>query len=576
MAALALAPALFLPTHSLQAGTAATTPAKPKLSTSVTAPIILPAQSRSDEQADVAGLDVRYGRHDEYDRFAFEWSEPVEVDFSKSGGELVLTFDRAKQAELPPNNDFAYLADSLPQLVFGMRVEDGGRRYRVDIDRKARFRIHRWNDGRLIVLDVFQPTPSDTPGAAASVGVAPEPAAPVSDLEPEQVVTDEPSIETAETAPVTEDDSDIDDGREGPDEADVEEVMQDVDDDVESVEADEEDEEGVDDETYDEDDEDEDDEPANDFWTAGAFDIELGGSLEFGISTAEGDRLSDGEGDRGYTFLNDSEITIEAFTTIFDEVDVGAALTLEADADVGGDTANADDAYIYVDNGFGQVQIGRTTGAEDDMALGADTIAAGTGGIDGDTANLGDTQVETSGDAAKISYFTPRIAGFQAGLSYTPDTGDEEDDDDDNFDLENHVGVGLNFVETFGEVEFSLATVGSFGRSEFSSDDDLSGYALGGTLIYDAVQFGASYGQSASDFDVDFATFGVTFGFGEMSAGVGYNFVDESDDGQTHVLALSGNTPILPGVELQGDVSIADPENDDGNVASVLAVEFGF
>ena len=83
-------------------------------------------------------------------------------------------------------------------------------------------------------------------------------------------------------------------------------------------------------------------------------------------------------------------------------------------------------------------------------------------------------------------------------------------------------------------------------------------------------------GQAVTFFDNDFATAGVTVGFGEASAGFGYNFVDEKSAGVTHIFVLSGDTPLLPNVELQGDVSYADPEGEDGNVASVLAIELGF
>ena len=52
--------------------------------------------------------------------------------------------------------------------------------------------------------------------------------------------------------------------------------------------------------------------------------------------------------------------------------------------------------------------------------------------------------------------------------------------------------------------------------------------------------------------------------------------LDEAFGGTTHIVVLSGDTPILPGVTLQGDVSLADPEGEDGNLASVFAIEMDY
>ncbi|MDH3661412.1 MAG: porin, partial [Alphaproteobacteria bacterium] len=237
--------------------------------------------------------------------------------------------------------------------------------------------------------------------------------------------------------------------------------------------------------------------------------------------------------------------------------------------------------YMYFSNGFGLVQLGRTEGAEDNLALGADTIAAGTVGIDGDTENLGETEIVNSGDAAKISYFTPRIAGLQFGVSYTPDTGDGEDESDgeggeDGEDLENHVGLGVNLAQKLGAIDAGLALVGSFGNAEQAATDDLSAVAIGGTLAVDDVALAASFGHVDQAEDFNFATAGGTVELGEVNVGLGYNYLDEAVAGVTHITALSGDIELFDGVELQGDVSYSDPEIQDETVASVFSVELSF
>ncbi|MEZ5932016.1 MAG: porin [Alphaproteobacteria bacterium] len=313
---------------------------------------------------------------------------------------------------------------------------------------------------------------------------------------------------------------------------------------------------------------------------AGEVEILAGGELRFGLTTAEDEQLSDGEGDRGYAFFTDSELYIEADVSPSDDLEIGAKVVLEADADI--EEVNADETYMFVESGFGLLQLGRTEGAEDSMALGADTIAAGTGGIDGDTENLGEVAIVNSGDAAKISYYTPRFFGVQAGLSVTPDTGDDEggatdlDEDDELVDLDDHLGVGINALGDLGEFEVGLAVVGSYGKSGDAAGDDLDAFSVGGTLGLGELEVGASAGRSNAADDIDFATLGATFGFGEVNAGIGYNYVDEKAAGITHVIALSGDMELVEGIELQADLSYADPEDNRTNLASVLVLELSF
>lgn len=314
---------------------------------------------------------------------------------------------------------------------------------------------------------------------------------------------------------------------------------------------------------------------------AGEINILSGGELKFGLTAAEDDQLSDGEGDRGYAFFADSELYFEADISPSDDLKIGAKVVLEADADI--EEVNADETYMFASGAFGLVQLGRTQGAEDAMALGADTIAAGTGGIDGDTANLGEIAIVNSGDAAKISYYSPRVFGIQAGLSFTPDTGDDEGgvndalEDEELEDLQDHIGLGVNIVRDLGDdLKAGLALVGSYGNGADAARNDLAALSIGGTLAIDDIELGASYGRNNAAEDFRFGTAGVTVGIGEANAGIGYNYVDEQADGTTHVIALSGDMLLFDGVELQGDVSYADPDGQRHNLASVLAIELSF
>ena len=161
-------------------------------------------------------------------------------------------------------------------------------------------------------------------------------------------------------------------------------------------------------------------------------DIELtiSGQTEFGVVGASGDTLINTERDRNYAFFLDPEINFNADGVTDSGINYGSKVELEVD--VGGNDAflsdgdnNVDEVGLYFSGGFGRVELGRDDGAEDVMFVGGEDAQAGTGGIDGDTQNLTVVQIQDTGDAIKATYFTPRLAGFQVGVSFTPDTGDD-------------------------------------------------------------------------------------------------------------------------------------------------------
>jgi hypothetical protein len=80
--------------------------------------------------------------------------------------------------------------------------------------------------------------------------------------------------------------------------------------------------------------------------------------------------------------------------------------TIELDADTN-TTENAYETWVYLSGGWGEVRLGDEEGPVDESALGADTIAAGTGGIDGDIVDelaVDAVSPTTSDEATKIRW----------------------------------------------------------------------------------------------------------------------------------------------------------------------------
>jgi hypothetical protein len=296
-----------------------------------------------------------------------------------------------------------------------------------------------------------------------------------------------------------------------------------------------------------------------------ALEVALGGETEFGLTAIEGDRIRDT--DRNLAFFMDIEIAIEAEGGLDNGLVYGSEVELEFDDG----PAEVDEAVLFLSGGFGRIELGLEDGAEDVMFLGGHTVAAGTGGIDGDAENLGKVKVTDSGDAAKASYFTPRLFGLQLGLSLTPDTGDDDDD------IENHVGVGVNYLMSVGETELGLAAVSSFGDAEDPDDEELSSIAFGGIAEINDLAFGAGYGKDDDQGDrLEFATFGIGYDYGPGDVSVGYNLVDSEEDGDMHVFALSADYLLFPGVVLKGDAVYNATQGAADTIAQVVTVELNY
>ena len=165
---------------------------------------------------------------------------------------------------------------------------------------------------------------------------------------------------------------------------------------------------------------------------ASAAEVKPGGYPDITITgflraEAGGGEQDDFNGDpdkaRGLDFRNDTEVHVLARAKSEQTgLEYGATVEFEADTD---QTFNTDETWMFLRGGWGELRMGDEDGAVDNSILGGQTIAAGTGGIDGSTfvvagiAGEGVFPTET-GDQTKIRYYTPSFGGFSAGVSYTP------------------------------------------------------------------------------------------------------------------------------------------------------------
>lgn len=109
-------------------------------------------------------------------------------------------------------------------------------------------------------------------------------------------------------------------------------------------------------------------------------------------------------------------------------------------------------------------------------------------------------------DATKISYYTPRIAGLQFGLSYAPSSSNQgvtatTVQDVDQIQINNIISFGANYSDNFENLGFAFSATAEKGKVQNSKSNsavqrnDLSSYDIATTLTYFGFSFGASYGS---------------------------------------------------------------------------------
>lgn len=314
--------------------------------------------------------------------------------------------------------------------------------------------------------------------------------------------------------------------------------------------------------------------------------LNLGGHFKGYVNyTDQDDELAGGDVN-DFDILRQTEVHFGGETTLDNGLTVGAQIEAIADA---GDGFEVDESYVYLAGTWGRVNFGDEDGAAYLLQVAAPSGDDNVDGIrqfinpvaySGNLAGYGLSSVysggldydnDLAGNDDKITYLTPVFSGFQAGLSWTPEAGDDVS--------EGNNGNAVDTAGTFDNVwEAALRYEGSFnnvgmilGAGYTWADSDTNEWNVGADFDIGAFGLGAVYTDGDENVSVagagtDSATWvvGGDYTTGPFKLGVSYLNNDLDDVVDTDRYTAGVIYTYGPGMSFRGSVSYADFNTDTG------------
>ncbi|WP_404423515.1 porin [Thalassospira australica] len=239
-------------------------------------------------------------------------------------------------------------------------------------------------------------------------------------------------------------------------------------------------------------------------------------------------------GDRNNAFQSDTEIHFKGATTLDNGIEVGAVVELEGETS--GD--QIDEQYLYVNGGFGRIEMGKNDSVADSMQLVAPAVGP-VGVNDGDLSNwvdayLVDTTVP-NGDQNRVTYYTPSLGGFRAGVSFADDSHHNGDTDrgDTSGAGDNIASGALEYNTDLNGIAFGVSAIGeNWGEGNLFGGGlnvGFGNFTVGGSYSHTDDDYGYSQGDSDPDdtdqfdvgvaYEMDAAAVSLTYGYAEYGNG---------------------------------------------------------
>jgi predicted porin len=223
----------------------------------------------------------------------------------------------------------------------------------------------------------------------------------------------------------------------------------------------------------------------------------------------------------------------------------------------GSSTYHMKEIYLMVETPYGSFVLGDVKGPEDRASCGPSDFCVGTGGTDGNFSRfvnmttscvMSPSAVGDTGSSTKASFYSKRLAGFQASIAYIPNNqhlGEMALNTAMSplktpfrpFDLQSVV-AGIDFLQKFGDITLNLSAVHLHGNTRAEKPD---------------VRLLQRTNTNSWDF-------GVVLGLGRVSLGAEYIYNGNSGKLRHDIFGkeLKGIVPTVNGETLPGKYYIAN------------------
>jgi predicted porin len=306
--------------------------------------------------------------------------------------------------------------------------------------------------------------------------------------------------------------------------------------------------------------------------------LSVGGYMEQWAGFSDEDTTA--AGGRPNAFQSDTEVHFKGSTTLDNGIEVGAVIELEGETS--GD--QVDEQYLYINGGFGQFKLGKDDSAADDMGITAPAVGP-VGVNDGDLTNwvssyLPDT-VPSDGDDPKITYFTPVMGGFRAGVSYTDSDRSKNAGGTGNNLGQNTteglpvVSAGLTFDHDFDGVALGLSAVGEHkGQGNWyglGANVGFGNFTVGGSWGHIEDDYGVNDRQTAGD-ETDTYDIGIAYAMDAAKVSLSYAYSDYGNRSSSATVANTGEISTVDlglayqlgaGVAWKSSIFWFDDDNDN-------------
>ena len=354
--------------------------------------------------------------------------------------------------------------------------------------------------------------------------------------------------------------------------------------------------------------------------------VNIGGSLDFQVGWTSQDHegwtptpggVQGPPTERGYGFFQRTVVSINATDKTDNGMQWAFKLDLNADADGGPGAANglkdgtgrdaADKVTLDLSDAWGSVSVGADYTVFRTMSFGSKdaTKSAGTGGVDGSWArwfnnkSIGSSRFESSTTirdsttSTRINYVTPRVMGFQGGVSYAPDRNSigryrspeanvTSTAVNSNSSLEQNWWVGaVNYVNKFGDFDVGLSAAAAEASNSNDSMKNTQSQNYAFVVGYGSWKVGGRYAVKQSSLDVastdtnhDYQQYDVGVGYttGPWSFGLSYmreenGIVNATGTDSNDVYSFGTTYDMGAGLQLYGDLFHAKSTNGATTVA---------